>query len=151
MVHNSSDDSDDDYFEYTFHGDSNNDLCIHEMEYSTSKATSTSSDSELGDLEPDNFVEAYSHSDLLPFPGDSNDDNLCIHEMEYSTSMATSTSSDLELEKDLEPDNFVEAYSHSDPLPLPGVSPEWYEKQRAMKFIMPQESNVEVHMLQRYM
>ena len=56
------------------------------------------------------------------FHGDSYDDNLCIHEMEYSTSKATSTSSDSELGEDLEPDNFVEAYSHSDPLPFPGDS-----------------------------
>ena len=131
IVHNSSDDSDDDYFEYTFHGDSKDDN-LHEMECSTSKATTTSSNSESEeDLDPDNFKEAYSHSDPSPFPGDCDDDNLW--EMEYSTFMATSTSSDSESEKDLEPDNLVEAYSHSDPLPFPGVSPEWYEKQRTME------------------
>ena len=148
IVHNSSDDSDDDYFEYTFHGDSKDDN-LHEMECSTSKATSTSSDSESEeDLEPDNFTEAYSHSDPLPFPGDSNDDSLW--EMEYSTFMATSTSSDLhvESEKDLEPDNLVEAYIlihyHSQVFLLNGM-----KNSVLWKFIMPQESNVEVHMLQR--
>ena len=61
-----------------------------------------------------------------------------------------SASSDSESEKDVELDCFVEVYSHSkysDPLPFPDVSPDWYDSM-PWKFIMPQESNVEVHMLQ---
>ena len=143
IVHHSSDDSDDDNFEYTFHGTSTDDnLCIDEMEHSSSKANSHSQSkkdlSKDGNLSVDEMEHFSSKATNIPSDSQSGkdlrkDDNLCIDEMEYK---ATSTANDSQSENGLELDDFVEVYSqseYSDPLPFPDVSPEWYERQRTME------------------